>query len=166
MRSACVERYDAVLAAPFAQLGVIADTQGIRRIVFLPLDQVVSINSAGNAAIAQLAAALTRFWDNPVMRFDLPLCYQGSVHQLQVWHALLAIAPGQTRSYGDIAAAIGSSPRAVGQACGANPLPIVIPCHRVVAKTGQGGFMHQRGGAALDYKNWLLSHESRFTTTD
>ena len=166
MRLACVERYDAVLAAPFAQLGVIADTQGIHRIDFLPADQAVLINRAGNAAIAQLAAALMQYWDNPVMRFNLPLCYQGSAHQLKVWHALLAIAPGQTCSYGEIAVAIRSSPRAVGQACGANPLPIVIPCHRVVAKTGQGGFMHQRAGAALDYKTWLLSHESRFSTTD
>ena len=170
MRWACTEPYDAVLAAPFAHLGVVADAQGIRQIDFLPADYALFAPKLSpgpeHGYVQQLAAALAHYWRNPAMHFVLPLRYQGSAHQMRVWQALLAIPPGQTRRYGEIAAAIGSSPRAVGQACGANPLPIVIPCHRVVAKTGRGGFMHQRGGAALDYKDWLLDHESRFAVAD
>ena len=64
-------------------------------------------------------------------------------------------------SYGEVAAAIHSGPRAVGNACGANPYPIVVPCHRVVAANqGLGGFARQRGGFLLDIKRWLLQHEN------
>ena len=72
---------------------------------------------------------------------------------------MCAIPRGQTRQYGELAAQIGSSARAVGQACGNNPIPVVIPCHRVVGKSGMGGFMHHSGGYALDIKRWLLAHE-------
>lgn len=150
--------YTAVIVAPFAHLGVMADAQAVQRIDFLPLDY--PLFSAADEPVQQLIGALAEYWRNPAQGFDLPLSYQGSVHQLRVWQALLAIPPGQTRTYGDIARLIGSSPRAVGQACGANPLPILIPCHRVVGKTNRGGFMHRQDSAALSYKDWLLQHES------
>jgi methylated-DNA-[protein]-cysteine S-methyltransferase len=67
---------------------------------------------------------------------------------------------GQTRTYGEMAAQIGSSAQAVGQACGSNPVPVVIPCHRVVSKLGLGGFMRHAEGEALDIKRWLLAHET------
>lgn len=76
-----------------------------------------------------------------------------------VWAKIAAIGPGRTRSYGEIARELGSAPRAVGQACGANPLPLVIPCHRVVASGGIGGFAHHEAGFYLSVKRWLLSHE-------
>ncbi|ARU30655.1 hypothetical protein CAP31_02490 [Sulfuriferula sp. AH1] len=159
MRSASAEpHYDAVLAAPFAHLGVMADAQGVRRIDFLPADFPLQAGSTPH--VQRLVQGLAHYWRDPVQTFDVPLSYQGSEHQLRVWQALLAIPVGQTRSYGDIAREIGSSPRAVGQACGANPLPILIPCHRVVARAGPGGFMHRRDDAALAYKDWLLRHES------
>ncbi|MHB1678371.1 MAG: methylated-DNA--[protein]-cysteine S-methyltransferase [Sulfuriferula sp.] len=166
MRWQHAKTYDAVLAAPFAHLGVVASTTGLRQIDFLTMDYSLRLPEAASAPVRQLALALSIYWDNAAVQFDLPMVYQASPHQQRVWQALLAIPVGQTRSYGDIAAEIGSSPRAVGQACGANPLPIVIPCHRVVAKNGRGGFMHQREGAALDYKLWLLAHESRVAVAD
>ena len=70
-----------------------------------------------------------------------------------------AIPRGQVLTYGEVAARIGSSPRAVGQACGNNPIPVIIPCHRIVGKASLGGFMHHSGGYALDIKRWLLVHE-------
>jgi len=78
-----------------------------------------------------------------------------------VWEAMQAIPAGETRTYGEIAAAIGSSARAVGGACGANPIPLVVPCHRVVASGGRlGGFMGAREeGFELAIKRWLLAHE-------
>ena len=74
---------------------------------------------------------------------------------------LHAIKPGQTRTYGDIARQLNSSPRAVGNACRSNPVPIFIPCHRVVSASGRGGFMGHTSGEPLEIKEWLLTHESK-----
>jgi methylated-DNA-[protein]-cysteine S-methyltransferase len=88
--------------------------------------------------------------------FDLPLLPAGSVHDRRVWAAMRRIPYGQTRSYGELAMAAGSAPRAVGGACGRNPIPIVIPCHRVLARSGLGGYS---GGTGLATKRWLLQLE-------
>lgn len=90
-------------------------------------------------------------------RFDLPLAPAGSEFQQAVWHFMLAIPAGQTRTYGEAAAAIGGEARAVGQACGANPLPVIIPCHRILAAGGAAGGYSGKGGLAT--KRWLLRHE-------
>ncbi len=91
--------------------------------------------------------------------FDLPLAPQGSEFRCRVWQALRAIPYGETRSYGEIAASVGSAPRAVGGACGANPIAIIIPCHRVVGANGwQGGFS---GGVGISTKQALLELETR-----
>jgi len=76
-----------------------------------------------------------------------------------VWAKIAAIGAGRTRSYGELARELRSAPRAVGQACGANPIPIVVPCHRVLAAGGIGGFAHHEGGFHLAIKRWLLAHE-------
>lgn len=102
---------------------------------------------------------LDRYWRNPAHVFDLLFVPSGSPFQLRVWHALLEIPAGNTLTYGALAAQLKTAPRAVGQACGSNPLPLVIPCHRVVSTTGLGGFMHAARGAPLDIKAWLLRHE-------
>lgn len=90
--------------------------------------------------------------------FDLPLSPAGSPFQRRVWEAMRAIPFGDRRSYGEIAAEIGSAPRAVGGACGRNPLPILIPCHRVVAANGRLGGYSGEGGAVT--KRSLLDLES------
>jgi methylated-DNA-[protein]-cysteine S-methyltransferase len=102
---------------------------------------------------------LQDYFDGKRLTFDLPLAPQGSDFQKRVWAALCAIPPGETRSYADIARAIGSAPRAVGGANGANPIPIIIPCHRVVAADGSlGGYS---GGEGPATKRFLLDLESR-----
>ena len=102
---------------------------------------------------------LQDYFDGKRLTFDLPLAPQGSDFQKRVWAALCAIPPGETRSYADIARAIGSAPRAVGGANGANPIPIIIPCHRVVAADGSlGGYS---GGDGPATKRFLLDLESR-----
>ena len=107
-------------------------------------------------AVRQLRAYLK----DPRFQFSLPLQPQGTHFQRRVWAGIAAIPAGATRTYGEVAAAIGSGPRAVGNACGANPYPLVVPCHRVVAAhQGLGGFARQRGGFLLDVKRWLLAHE-------
>jgi methylated-DNA-[protein]-cysteine S-methyltransferase len=110
--------------------------------------------------LVEACLQLDAYLRDPHYCFDLPLSLNGTPHRRRVWQAIAAILAGQTRSYGDIAAELGSSARAVGQACGANPLPLVIPCHRVVAKGGGlGGFMHSGDGFPLSVKRWLLVHE-------
>jgi len=102
---------------------------------------------------------LQDYLDGKRLIFDLPLAPHGSDFQKRVWAALCAIPPGETRSYADIARAIGSAPRAVGGANGANPIPIIIPCHRVVAADGSlGGYS---GGDGPATKRFLLDLESR-----
>ncbi len=84
---------------------------------------------------------------------------QLSEFQSRLLEHLQTIPPGQTQTYGQVAALLGSSPRAVGRACATNPFPILYPCHRVVAKSGVGGFIGQAVGAGVDIKRWLLLHE-------
>ena len=109
-----------------------------------------------------LADAITQlqdYFDGTRAVFDLPLAPHGTAFQRRVWDALRAIPPGDTRSYGDLARALGSSARAIGQANGANPIPILIPCHRVLAAGGAlGGYS---GGDGPTTKQWLITHERR-----
>jgi methylated-DNA-[protein]-cysteine S-methyltransferase len=125
-------------------------------------DRVVAIRWAdapsgnGSALLAEAARQLAAYFDGRLCRFDLPLAPAGSPFEARVWSAMQAIPYGQTRCYGDLAEAVGSAPRAVGRACGTNPIPIVIPCHRVLAKTGLGGYSGQGG---LRTKQHLLALE-------
>lgn len=83
---------------------------------------------------------------------------QGTFFQQRVWQAIVAIPVGRTVSYSQLASQIGSGPRAVANACGANNIPLIIPCHRVVAQSGIGGFMQGKENGLL-IKQWLLAHE-------
>ena len=101
---------------------------------------------------------LHAFFDGELAEFDLPLAPAGTPYRRRVWQALCAIPYGETRSYVDIARVAGGSARSVGQANGSNPIPIIIPCHRVVATTHLGGYS---GGEGLATKRWLLGLEAR-----
>jgi methylated-DNA-[protein]-cysteine S-methyltransferase len=114
-------------------------------------------------SIAHLACVqLNAYLENPDFVFDVPIRLAGTHHRLEVWEAMLRIPAGRTRTYGEIAAELKSSARAVGGACGANPIPVIVPCHRVVAAGGAlGGFMGARQeGFELGIKRWLLAHEA------
>ena len=107
--------------------------------------------------LAEAARQLTEYFAGDRREFALPLAPQGTPFRLRVWEAMQSIPYGQTRSYGDLARALDSAPRAIGGACGANPIPLIIPCHRVVAAGGAlGGFS---GGAGCDTKRQLLALE-------
>ncbi|MGG5820635.1 methylated-DNA--[protein]-cysteine S-methyltransferase [Falsiroseomonas sp. HW251] len=106
-------------------------------------------------------AQLQDYFDGKRAAFDLPLSPHGTDFQRRVWDALRAIPVGETRSYGDLAKALNSAARAIGQANGANPIPILIPCHRVLAARGAlGGYS---GGDGPPTKLWLLQHERAMT---
>lgn len=106
-----------------------------------------------------IARQLTAYFERPTTRFHLPLALSGTAFQLKVWRALQAIPVSQTMSYGELAARLHTSARAVGNACRANPVPLIVPCHRVIAKDGIGGFGGATRGRAIDRKRWLLRHE-------
>ncbi len=109
---------------------------------------------------ADVARQLRAWFDDPRHRFDLPLAPAGTAFRQRVWAALRAIPPGEVRTYGELAAALDTSARAVGGACRANPLPLVVPCHRVVAAGGLGGFAGADAeGPELALKRRLLARE-------
>ncbi len=150
--------YQAQLHTPFGGLGIHCEACSLTGITFLAADCAVLLPR--DAFAKEVCAQLTAYFDDANFQFDLPLKLSGTEHQLKVWQALRDIPCGQVRTYGELAAVLHSSPRAVGQACGNNPIPIVIPCHRVVSKAGLGGFMHRGDSGALNIKQWLLSHEN------
>lgn len=155
--------YDAILAAPMCRLGARFAGDVLTGLDFLPADTPRA--GRPDARIRRLESELDAYWRDPAHAFALPYAPQGTPFQLRVWRALLAIPAGQPTTYGALAKALGTAPRAVGQACGSNPLPILIPCHRVVAANGLGGFMHAAAGAPLDVKTWLLAHERTVPAT-
>jgi methylated-DNA-[protein]-cysteine S-methyltransferase len=107
-------------------------------------------------AAEAVAKQLAEYFAGRRRSFDLPVETAGTEHQRAVWAYMTAIPYGETRSYGQCAAAIGGNPREVGQACGANPVPIIIPCHRILAADGLGGYSGQGG---LQTKRALLALE-------
>lgn len=149
--------YQAIVAAPGFSLGLRCNRDEVTGIDYLePCAEQKPETPLAKDAVRQLRAYLK----DPDFTFGLPLAPAGTPFQRRVWQAITAIPSGRTRGYGELAAAIGSGPRAVGNACGANPYPLVVPCHRVVAAGGGlGGFARQRGGFLLEVKSWLLAHE-------
>jgi methylated-DNA-[protein]-cysteine S-methyltransferase len=125
-------------------------------------DAIVAIRWAdepagnGSPLLAEAARQLDAYFAGQRSHFDLPLAPAGSPFEARVWSAMQLIPYGETRSYGDLASMIGSAPRPVGRACGHNPIPIVIPCHRVLARGGLGGYSGQGG---LATKQSLLTLE-------
>lgn len=150
-------RFSAVVAFPVMRVGVRTDGESVAEIRYLApeIAEVAPRDALSERAVRQLQ----RYRDDPDAPFDLPIAPKGTAFQLRVWAALKRIPRGTALTYGGLAREIGGVARAVGQACGENRLPIVIPCHRVVAANGIGGFAHSRGGYLIEAKRWLLVHE-------
>ncbi len=152
-----LETYTARLAAPYAVLGVRTEGEYLTGIDYLPLGAATL--APLDAFAREVCRQLSAYIDDPDFRFDLPTRTGGTTYQARVWECIRSIPRGQTRSYLEVARELGSGARPVGMACGANRIPLLIPCHRVVGSGGIGGFMHSRGGPALAVKRWLLRHE-------
>jgi methylated-DNA-[protein]-cysteine S-methyltransferase len=149
--------YQAKLKTPFGILGIRCTERTLTGIDFLSAGE--KPQRATTAFAKKVCEQLRGYLEDPDVKFSVPLDLQGTPHQKKVWQAMLAIPRGKTRSYGEIAAELKSCAQAVGQACGANPIPVIVPCHRVVGKGGLGGFAHHASGGLLDIKRWLLAHE-------
>ena len=152
-----LESFHAKYPAPFAVLGIRAIGARVTDIEYLP--RGVAALAPLNALAERACREIERYLEDPQHVFDLPFDYSGTAFQCKVWRQISAIPAGRTLTYTEVARALKSAPRPVGGACGANRLPIVIPCHRVLAANGIGGFMQGRGADALAIKRWLLKHE-------
>lgn len=150
-----LKEFDVVVLAPFGSVGISSHGMQVD-IVFL--NESATVKSEPSKIAQQIAAQIELYLNNPNASFNLPLVFKGTPFQRKVWGMISAIPSGQTRTYGELAQQLGSGPRAVANACGANHLPLVVPCHRVVAKTNLGGFMRGMDDG-LKIKQWLLKHE-------
>lgn len=158
MRALVSHDYAAKLDAPFAVLGVRTAGAAITGIEYLPKDERAL--APANALAERACRQLERYFADPEFRFALPLSPAGTVFRRKVWDALGGIPVGESRTYGELARSLHTAPRAVGGACGANPIALVIPCHRVVGSQGSlGGFMGTTDGDPIAIKRWLLTHE-------
>ncbi len=153
-------QFDAIVPAPFGAVGIRTENEAIAELAFLPpRTQAIAPK---NALAAEAARQVVRYFAEPGFRFSLPLLDAGTPFQRKVWEQIGAVTSGSTTTYGAIAKRLRSAPRAVGQACGANPYPLITPCHRVVsASGGLGGFSGRvdDGDFLLQVKRWLLAHE-------
>ena len=152
-----LDRYSARLATPFAVLGIRTAGESLAGIDYLP--KGAATLAAVNRFAGRVCRQIERYLDDPEFRFDLPFEYRGTEFQCRVWRAIAGIPSGRTLTYVAVARQLRTAPRPVGGACGANRLPLVIPCHRVVASNGIGGFMRSRRGPGIEIKRWLLKHE-------
>jgi methylated-DNA-[protein]-cysteine S-methyltransferase len=158
------QSYDAVIAAPFGLVGIRMRGDGLAAIELKP--RIRRITPPKSEAAAKAAEILSRYFKNPACTPSLKLEISGTPFQRRVWQALTRIPPASTVTYGGLAEKLGTSARAVGGACRENPVPVVVPCHRVIAANGTSGFMGRSGGCELDIKTWLLCHEAQLLSGD
>jgi len=155
------EQQREVIRTPIGELLLVADDDGLTEIHFRVEDRQSCLSGKGQARLPVLHRAieqLTEYFEGKRKTFDVPLSLRGTTFQLECWLALQRIPFGATATYGEIARTIGrpAAVRAVGAANGANPIPIIVPCHRVIGSNGSlTGF-----GGGIDVKRWLLDFES------
>ena len=154
--------YQAVVEAPFPQppclLGIRLENGALTGIDYI--FSRFGLLAPRTALARDVVRQLTDYFSDAGHRFDLSIELQGTSFQRRVWQALLTIPVGEKASYGVIAKQVASSPRAVGNACRSNPLPVIVPCHRVVSATGLGGYAGHTSGRNIVIKQWLLAHEA------
>ena len=151
--------YEHVVATPIGWLGIRTDGVALTGVDILEAKPALA-GEPGPAAL-RVGEALGRYFaGDPAALDGLAVAPVGTAFQQRVWASLLGIPAGRTVSYGDLARELGTGARAVGGACRSNPIPVVVPCHRVVAAQGLGGYSGERAGDWLGKKRWLLAHEA------
>ncbi|WP_455222840.1 methylated-DNA--[protein]-cysteine S-methyltransferase [Kaarinaea lacus] len=154
--------YAAVIKTPFpgdnARLAVRVHQEDLLEISFVP--DAISLKSPATTAAKEVVEQLNAYFMDPDYQFSMPLSPGGTSFQKRVWRLLRRCPKGKVWSYGDLAKRIKSGPRAVANACRRNPIPIIVPCHRIVSATGIGGYSGKTTGNYLKIKQWLLRHES------
>lgn len=153
-----MNRYQASIKTPFAHLGLRISDKQLTAIDFIDASEEIEPVDAFSSTVCE---CIRHFLDDPLTHDcrAIPRRVSGTPFQKRVWAALNAIPAGKVVTYGDIAQELGTSARAVGNACRQNPLPVVVPCHRVVSSAGRGGYAGSTGGDMIRFKTWLLDHE-------
>ena len=154
---AIVHRYDAVIRTPIGWVGITSQEGSISGLDIL--QEQPQLKDSPDPVAQQACTVLEDYFSLGNWQVDLPLAPEGTAFQQKVWQALRQIPGGRTVTYGELAEQLGSAPRAIGGACRANPIPLLIPCHRVVAANGRGGFAGNSRGPWVEIKHWLLEHE-------
>ncbi len=156
-------RYQAVVDVPLSgvdvRLGIGIRENAVSGVEILG-GSMATYTSTDDRMAAEVVGQLAAYFQEPQRKFSLPLLLEGTPYQRRVWAALRAIPAGRTLTYGELAQQVGGGARAVGNACRRNPIPILVPCHRVVSVTGLGGYMGETVGAGLVLKARLLAHEA------
>ena len=145
-----------VMDSPIYKLKIHVEQNRVAKVEF-DCDEPVSLPVTELGV--QVQQQLNDYFRSPDYLFTLPILPQGTAFQMRVWSALSAIPSGKVLTYGELAEQLGSSARAVGNACRRNPIPVIVPCHRIVAKSGIGGFAGDIDGRLIDIKLRLLEHE-------
>ena len=153
-----MQYHDVTINAPFGGVGIHVESDYVVGIQLFPAQQ--SLRAPTNQYAQHVAHQISQYFTQAGAMLDIPYVVSGTPFQKRVWKAISEIPFGQVLTYAELAQKVGSGPRAVANACGANRVPLLIPCHRVVAKNGLGGFMQGIDGG-LKIKEWLLAHESK-----
>lgn len=151
--------YSAIIKLPFSTLGVITHNDTLQSIEFLTDDSAPV--PAQDSITAEVTSQLEAYCRDSRFCFDLPMACAKTDYQQQVREALLEIPVGQVLSYAELASRLASGARAVAMACRHNSLPVIVPCHRIVAKNSMGGYAGATSGKPIEIKRWLLEHEHR-----
>lgn len=152
------ENYSAIVSSPLGNIGFKLEENKLIRLEFVSAK--FTLIKPVTPLARQVVDQITHYFRDAKYRFNLPLLLSGTTHQQRIWQALAKIPTGVITSYGALAEQLNTSARVIGNACRANPIPIIIPCHRIVAKNGLGGYNGARNGQWLAIKTWLLQHES------
>ncbi len=150
--------YQAIISTPIGKLGIETAQDKLTRISFLsPDNQIFNPTDSFTQSVVQ---ELSAYFKNPNHTFKLNYDFNGTEFQQRVWKALLSIKVGKTLTYSDLAKELKTGPRAIGNACRHNLIPIIIPCHRITAIGGLGGYSCAIEGGLPVIKQWLLKHEA------
>jgi methylated-DNA-[protein]-cysteine S-methyltransferase len=145
--------YKAIIQTPIGKLGISTVGQLLARLDFLTDDR--ALIDSNEEIIDSIVSQLNQYFQCPSFQFDIPYQLQGTSFQNRVWQTVSKLPMQKTVSYGNLANKLKTGARAIGNACRANPLPILIPCHRVIAQGNLGGYK----GKEISIKKWLLNHE-------
>lgn len=153
--------YSACMPTPFGVLGIRCGPAAVTGVDYLA--STFALRSPDSAIAARAVADIEHYLADADYAIGVPLDPRGTPFQQRAWLAIREIPAGASRTYGELAQKLQSAPRAVGQACGSNPIALLIPCHRVTGSRGDlGGFMHSTESDPLRIKRWLLIHERKF----
>ena len=150
-------KFDYVFSTPIGNIGLKSSAHGIQVLSYTAARRSIKMPVGGLAA--DVYRQLMEYFDSHRTRFELPLDAAGTVYQKSVWRQLTKIPYGKSLTYGGVATNLKSGPRAVGNACRNNPISIIVPCHRVLSKSGLGGYSGCVTGDPVARKQWLLQHE-------